>query len=164
MPPAALSPYSGDFIRLISTGSGTFVMRSSKGIDGPYQKIQIDTDPHDMIRQPVFLKSIKRILVTCGRSLIHDGNETMQSCVYYSDDDGHTWNISYVPIGPRFITEWPHKKSRWQNYAIEPTIAELKDGKIWMLLRTSMDRLYESFSSDHGITWSDHSLHVFIPH
>jgi hypothetical protein len=27
------------------------------------------------------------LLVTCGRSLIQDGNEVMQSCAYYSDDD-----------------------------------------------------------------------------
>ncbi len=155
MPPASCSPYSGDFIRLISTGAGTFVLRSSTGIDGPYQKIQIDSAPHDMIRQPLYLKSKKRMLVTCGRSLILDGNGVMQSCVYYSDDDGLTWNISYVPVGPRFVTSWPHKKSRWQNYAIEPTIAELENGTIWMLLRTSQDQLYESFSSDKGTTWSE---------
>ena len=154
MPPASYSPWSGDFVRIISNGSGTYVLRSSSGIDGPYQKSLIDKASHDMIRQPLFLKSKKRMLVTCGRSYIQDGIEVMQSCVYYSDDDGRTWRISYVPVGPKFITEWPHKKSRWQNYAIEPTIAELKDGKIWMLLRTSMDRLYESFSTDYGTSWS----------
>ena len=79
----------------------------------------------------------------------------MQSCVYYSDDDGHTWKISYVSVGPRFVTSWPHEKSRWQNYAIEPTIAELEDGKIWMLLSTSQDQLYESWSADQGTTWSE---------
>jgi len=155
MPPASLSPWSGDFIRLISNKEGTFVLRSSNGIDGPYKKIRIDEDQHDMIRQPLFLTKMRRMLITCGRSLVHDGMEVMQSCVYYSDDDGHTWGISYVPVGPRFITEWPHKKPRWQNYAIEPTIIELHDGRIWMLLRTSMDRLYESFSTDHGTGWSD---------
>ncbi len=72
----------------------------------------------------------------------------------YSTDDGDTWRITYVPVGPRFKTEWPHKKPRWQNYAIEPTICELNDGRIWMLLRTSIDRLYESFSDDHGASWS----------
>jgi hypothetical protein len=157
MPPAVCSPYSGDFIRLISTDDGTYVCRSSKGIDGPYQRTRIDSSLHDMIRQPVFLKTKKRILVTCGRSFIQNCIEVMQSCVYYSDDDGLTWTISYVPTGPRFIPEWPHKKPRWQNYAIEPTIAELSGGKIWMLLRTSMDVLYESFSTDHGSSWTDPS-------
>ncbi len=152
MPPAVCSPYSGEYIRLISTQEGTFVMRSFD-MDGPYEKIQIDKDPHDMIRQPVFLKSRKRILVTCGRSLLEDGKEVMQSCVFYSDDDGHNWQISYVPVGPYFNPQWPHEKPRWQNYAIEPTLTELQNGRIWMLLRTSMDRLYESWSDDHGTTW-----------
>jgi hypothetical protein len=154
MPPAVCSPYSGDFIRLISTDKGTFVMRSTHGMEGPYQKIQIDTLPHDMIRLPVFLSATKRILITCVRNLLEDGKEVMQSCVIYSDDDGNHWKTSLVPVGPTFKTEWPHEKSRWQNYAIEPAIAELKDGRIWMLLRTSMDQLYESFSTDHGTTWS----------
>jgi hypothetical protein len=154
MPPAARSPYSGDFIRLISKEDGTFVWRSSKGIDGPYQQHRIDSARYNMIRQPFFLQGLRRILVTCGRSIIQDGREVMQSCVFYSDDDGQTWNISYVPVGPRFEAAWPHQKPRWQNYAIEPTVAELADGRIWMLLRTSMDRLYESYSTDYGITWS----------
>jgi hypothetical protein len=154
MPPAACSPYSGDFIRLISTEEGTFVMKSNNGIDGPYQKIQIDRDHYNMIRQPVFLKSRDRMLIPCGKSLIQNGIEVMQACVFYSDDDGLSWNTSYVPVGPRFVTAWPHQKPRWQNYAIEPTVVEMNDGRIWMLLRTSMDRLYESFSSDYGVTWT----------
>ncbi len=155
-PPAVSSPYSGDFIRLISTKKGTYILRSNKSIDGPYQRTQIDTNRHGMIRQPVFLERKKRILVTCSGSskIILDGHRTLQSSVFYSDDDGYTWNISYVPIGPRFKAEWPHKKSRFQNYAIEPTITELNDGRLWMLLRTSLDNLYESFSDDYGTTWS----------
>jgi hypothetical protein len=153
MPPAVCSPYSGDFIRLVSTQDGTFVMLS-RNMEGPYERIQIHEDSHNMIRQPVFLKSCRRILVTCERSLIQRGREVIQSCVFYSDDDGYHWKRSLVPIGPAFKTAWPHEKPRWQNYAIEPTIAELGDGKIWMLLRTSMDQFYESWSVDHGSTWT----------
>lgn len=153
MPPAVCSPYSGDFIRLASTKDGTFVMRSPD-MEGPYEKIKIDSESHDMIRQPVFLRSRKRILITCGRSLFENDTEVMQSCVFYSDDDGHNWKISHVSVGPYFNVQWPHEKPRWQNYVIEPTVTELHDGKIWMLLRTSMDRLYESWSDDHGSTWS----------
>jgi hypothetical protein len=155
MPPPVQSPYSGDFIRLVSFNNATYSFRSSSGFDGPYIKVRVDTAPHDMIRQPVFLKSIPRILVPCGRSIIRDGTEVMQSCVFISDDDGKSWNISYIPIGPTFVPSWPHRKPRWQNYAIEPTITELSDGRLWMLLRTSMDRLYESFSRDNGSHWTN---------
>lgn len=155
MPPATFNPYTGDFIRLAGTRNGTVFLKSSKGIDGPYIKTLIDTNRHGMMRQPIFLKKRNRILVSCsGRSLIQDSLGTMQSRVFYSDDNGDSWKITYVPVGPRFKPEWPHKKARWQNYAIEPTITELYDSSIWMLLRTSMDNLYETFSYDYGTTWS----------
>lgn len=154
MPPAVISPYSGDFIRLGNMGNRMYVLRSMDGFDGHYEKMLVENSGFGMIRQPVFLTSKKRILVSCQHSIIEEGKKKMQACVFYSDDDGYKWKVSYVPVGPFFEIVWPHKKSRWQNYAIEPTIIELKDGRIWMLLRTSMDRLYESFSTDSGITWS----------
>ncbi|MPM41079.1 hypothetical protein SDC9_87729 [bioreactor metagenome] len=37
---------------------------------------------------------------------------------------------------------------------MESTIVQLKDGRIWQLIRTNWDYFYESFSSDEGLTWS----------
>ncbi len=153
-PPAVCSPYSVNYLRITGTHDGTFVMRSRRGMDGPYQKILVDTGTYEMIRQPVFLDAVQRIVVTCQRNFLSDGREVMQTCVLYSDDDGRHWIMSPVPIGPYVAPQWPHEKPRWQNYAIESTITELHDGRIWMLLRTSTDRLYESWSADHGATWS----------
>jgi hypothetical protein len=153
-PPPARSPYSGDFLRLISGKDGTYVMRSKNGIDGEYHAVRINDERFEMIRQPLFLRIRQRILVTCGQSLVQGKDEIMQSCVFYSDDDGYHWQLARVPVGPRHEAVWPHRKTRWQNYAVEPTIAELADGRLWMLLRTSMDRLYESFSQDGGAAWS----------
>jgi hypothetical protein len=153
-PPAIQSPYSGDFIRLISNKNGTFVLRSQEGIDGKYQKTQISSASYSMIRQPLFLKSINRLLVTCNHHFFIDGQEILQACVFLSDDDGYTWEIARVPVGPYFGAEGLHEKPRWQNYAIEPTITELSNGRLWMLLRTSTDNLYQSFSDDHGNSWS----------
>lgn len=152
-PPAAQSPLSGDFIRVVSSQEGTFVMRSSQGIDGTYQKERIDDDRHIMIRQPYFLGNKKRILVAGHRYL--PDIEKLQTFVFYSDDDGHHWEKSAVPIGPTFKVMGHHAKPRWENNAVEPTIMELNDGRLWMILRTSMDNLYESFSTDYGATWSN---------
>lgn|GEM_PF-4394139 len=52
----------------------------------------------------------------------------------------------HVPGGVR-------KSARWQNSAVEPTAVELKNGRARMLMRTSQDVLYESFSYDGGETW-----------
>ena len=46
------------------------------------------------------------------------------------------------------------KSVRWQNGASEPSVVELRDGRLWMLIRTSLDRHYQSFSSDGGETWN----------
>ena len=154
MPPGCRSPYSGDFIRLVAGREGTFVLRSKEGIDGHYTREKISAVHVGMLRQPMFLKTRQRILVTGGESLKQGADEIMQACVFYSDDDGYNWQLARVPVGPRHEAVWPHQKTRWQNYAIEPTIAELAGGRLWMLLRTSMDNLYESFSEDGGATWS----------
>ena len=65
----------------------------------------------------------------------------------YSDDGGQTWqqspDVLTVPV-PDLSTLG----------GIEPVVIELKDGRVWMLIRTQMGRFYESYSSDGGTHWS----------
>lgn len=69
--------------------------------------------------------------------------------VVTSDDGGANWKTSSTRL-----TSPCHTGYNGNNYgAIEPTILELKDGRVWMLMRTQTGFLYESFSKD-GITWS----------
>ena len=37
--------------------------------------------------------------------------------------------------------------------AMEPTMVELSDGRLWMLIRTNLDRFWSAFSSDQGLSW-----------
>lgn len=48
-----------------------------------------------------------------------------------------------------------HKGIRWNHGAVEPTVVELKDGTLWMLMRTSQDFHYQAFSKDGGQTWGE---------
>jgi hypothetical protein len=72
------------------------------------------------------------------------------STLIYSDDDGDSWKLSpsalHVPAVDITSTE---------SGAVEPVALELKDGRIWMLIRTQRGRLYEAFSSNGGISWSN---------
>ena len=69
--------------------------------------------------------------------------------VVYSDDRGETWQLS-----PAKLTSPCRAGYNGNNYgAIEPTILELGDGRIWMLMRTQAGFLYESFSND-GVDWT----------
>ena len=68
----------------------------------------------------------------------------------YSDDGGRTWHQS-----PAELTAPCYEGYNGSNYgACEPTILQLADGRVWMLLRTQTGRLYESFSPN-GAEWSE---------
>lgn len=69
------------------------------------------------------------------------------STVIYSDDGGATWQAS-----PDLLRVTVPSLSPGYG-AMEPVVIELQDGRVWMLIRTQMGRLYESFSDD-GARWS----------
>ena len=68
-------------------------------------------------------------------------NTSVAGC-FYSDDDGRTWAecevYVYLPM----------------RGCMEPKIAELKDGRLMMVMRTQLGSLFQSFSEDGGTTWS----------
>ncbi|MEI8195868.1 MAG: sialidase family protein, partial [Phycisphaerae bacterium] len=83
-----------------------------------------------------------------------DAENRAHPVVFYSDDDGLTWDRTMLETVAAHRADWPHADVRWQNYANEPTVVELLTGRLWMLIRTSQDRHYESFSDDGGVSWT----------
>jgi sialidase-1 len=76
------------------------------------------------------------------------------STVYFSDDEGLTWQKS---TGEVIISRRSGNSDRgvcFSHFA-EPTVAELKDKRLIMFGRTLTGRIYQSFSGDRGVTWSD---------
>ncbi len=72
-----------------------------------------------------------------------------ETTVIYSDDGGATWRRS-----PARLTAPCREGYNGSNYgACEPSIIQLKDGRIWMIMRTQTGYLYESWSRD-GVHWS----------
>jgi hypothetical protein len=70
--------------------------------------------------------------------------------VLFSDDDGATWTLSDAQLTSPCDADF-----NGSNYgAIEPAVLQLRDGRVWMLIRTQRSELYESFSED-GEHWSD---------
>lgn len=70
------------------------------------------------------------------------------TCVF-SDDGGRTWHAS-----PARLTAPCYEGYNGGNYgACEPTLIELQEGRVWMLIRTQTGKLYESYSPD-GVHWS----------
>lgn len=69
----------------------------------------------------------------------------IRSRVYYSDDEGKSWKPSET------ILDLKQSKAGAQ----EPGVVELKDGRILLWVRTDLGRIYKSYSSDRGQTWSE---------
>lgn len=72
---------------------------------------------------------------------------TYRISALYSDDGGETWQQSPDEL----VVETPDLSTYGAN---EPVVLELRDGRVWMLMRTQRGRFYESFSSDEGTHWT----------
>ncbi|NLX98530.1 MAG: hypothetical protein GXY83_20415 [Rhodopirellula sp.] len=68
---------------------------------------------------------------------------------YVSDDEGKSWKKSTVIDLGEYGGYGDH------GGGIEPTLAQLGDGRLWMLIRTYRGCFTEAFSSDGGLTWTD---------
>lgn len=71
----------------------------------------------------------------------NDQQEATLHGVGISSDEGKTWKL--------------HGAVKSRPWALENMTVELKDGRLWMLIRTSSGNLWESHSSDKGRTWTE---------
>ncbi|MCD6362232.1 MAG: exo-alpha-sialidase, partial [Armatimonadetes bacterium] len=62
---------------------------------------------------------------------------------YLSDDDGRSWQAcaSRLKLGGIGCQE--------------PGVVELSDGRVMMIIRTSLGQIYRSYSADGGVIWTD---------
>ncbi len=66
-----------------------------------------------------------------------------------SDDEGYTWTSS-----GNDVLQKEDPALHLESGAMEPVTIEMEDGRIWMVIRTTTGRFFESWSSDQGDTWS----------
>lgn len=145
------SPLSKEYIRLVNMGNqGIYCIRTEGGLDGNRTLTKLSDINSIMLKPPLFIREGKRIVVGAH------GGVTPKGCyTYVSDDDGKTWQRSNTVTSPDHKGGGFHKGIRWNHGAVEPTVVELNDGTLWMIMRTSQDFHYEAFSKDGGLTWSE---------
>ena len=111
---------------------------------GPEFRVGYDAPYAFRMNKPTVLSTGEWIMpVTLAQTPIRDwfaGPKQLQG-VGISNTEGLTWKLHGALEAP----EW----------ALENMVTELKDGRLWMLIRTGGGFLWESYSKDKGITWSD---------
>ncbi len=148
------SPLSGEYIRMIAApGMGTYALRTVGGINGGREMIHVSDTIAIMLKPPVFIRNNQRVVVA-GHYGLQRG--LPKACLtFVSDDDGKTWQRSSLVFTPDHEGGGFHDGKRWNHGAAEPTVVELQDGRLWMLIRTSQDHHYQAFSEDGGLSWSE---------
>ena len=125
------------------------IYRSEGGLDGTWKRIE-DTEGNPVLvsgilRTPIWVNQNKRILIPG-----HGGG----CWTWISDDQGATWTRSNKIQAPHHEVGGVHAGTRWNHGMVEATIIEKTDGTLWMIARTAQDQHWQSFSTDHGTTWS----------
>ena len=93
------------------------------------------------IRSMIQLKSGRVVLV--GQKVVPWRHVSL---TYVSDDCGKTWKASN-------LLDMETKDGGDHGGTMEGTVAELSDGRVYILLRTTRGWFWEAFSSDGGLTW-----------
>jgi len=84
-------------------------------------------------------------LVVPIESMVPHPGRLLSVCVV-SKDGGVSWQLSeFIDLGG----------AGNHDGALEPTVIQLRDGRVWMLIRTSHGRFFHSFSEDEGLSWSE---------
>jgi hypothetical protein len=147
-----------------TAGKGLYEMRleiyhigSSNGRKSWTAPVLVRKGYNGSLLSAVELKSGRIILPVCyltPRTWSNRGNGfdaftdmgRFSSAIMYSDDGGATWKQAAVELK----VPSPYIGA---DGIIEPIAMELKDGRVWLLLRTQLGRFFESFSRD-GAEWT----------
>ncbi|MGC8842826.1 MAG: sialidase family protein [bacterium] len=90
-----------------------------------------------------FIQTTSGRLVASVEHLVSNPGRWVSLSVY-SDDEGKTWRKSnLIDLGGQ----------GHHDGALEPTLVELKDGKLLMFIRTNLDRFWQAVSDDGGRYW-----------
>lgn len=90
-----------------------------------------------------FIKTVGGRLVLVAEHLVANPGRWVV-CSFVSDDDGKSW------LRSNFIDLGGHGH---HDGATEPTVAELSDGRLLMLIRTNLGFFWQAFSDDGGRYW-----------
>ena len=146
-----------------SSSSELHGMRTYQGLfrksidEGQTWSAPVRIAPDNTPAFPTFLVQLKsgRLVVPSeyafkqATDLHTDAHHKMAVCtVFYTDDEGQTWNESADSL---FVRQG---NGGLIHFVEAPCVAETSDGRLLIFMRTEMQRLAQSYSSDGGVHWS----------
>ena len=146
-------PPTKKFFNIVKKNGSTFFFDCDEN-GNCINEIQVSPWQHEVNVEPYV--DGKRIImpITLRTSSSQEKNFNFGVVFFLSDDFGKTWKVSSTIVVPDHKAGGIHKGIRWNHNAMEPTVVKLKDGRLWTILRTSLDNLWQSHSADGGLTWS----------
>lgn len=116
----------------------TWVMRSTDGGKTWSDLTKLHDEWTGAVRDMIQTRD-GRTVMTSMKLLNNPGRHTVLT--YVSDDDGRTWKAgNLIDLGG----------AGHHGGVTEPTIVELRDGRVWMLIRTNWGRFWSGYSVDGG--------------
>ena len=109
-----------------------------------YVTVGQDSKPHDRTG-----KLVNGQWIPTGAHFFESRYTTI--IVFYSDDDGRTWKRNRD--GELVILL---DRSAYYSFCSEPTVAEVSPGRLLMVMRTGLGRIFQAWSDDNGETWTRH--------
>jgi len=155
------SPWSGDWITILNdAGFRSTVVRSKTFPAEPNcPRVMLDAVGFAFCRQPQPLRERGHWICAGQRFPVTDADrDSGFECpgVLLSRDDGYTWKLVVISNVVTQAAEplAPDAVPRWENYCCEPTVCQLKNGDLLMIVRTTTDHDWCYRSTDGGETWS----------
>jgi Neuraminidase (sialidase) len=116
----------------------TWAMRSTDGGKTWTDVQKLHDEWTGAVRDLIQTKS-GRLVMTSMKLLNNPGRHSVLA--YVSDDDGRTWKPgNLIDLGG----------AGHHGGVTEPTVVELKDGRVWMLIRTNWGEFWSGYSIDGG--------------
>jgi len=108
--------------------------------------VRVVTDPGYYVMNNARVVRLKSGRILCPASFVEDlgsHGQNFRTVMYCSDDDGRTWRRGKQTV------------SCPKRGAMEPGLLEMNDGRLLQIIRTQLGRIWYSYSTDGGDSWTE---------